>query len=299
MYKRKIAEKDRIVDSPGKRLRQHLGDLTLRNEISYTEAGSLYKDAVLAGAAHCRDMFLQSSQKNMARDMKRRLMRGNPWPKPYHAAVRCWNFRTRTMERKRIPFLLPHEVLGAFCSVPTNLPKLLETEGLDYEGRQHLSTVREAVRTQDIVPLGFWGDGVPVNYDRSESCDCYSFNFPGMTNEGRKLRIPFTCMLKRHNMTPETSDDIMSIFAWSLKCCLAGRYPLARHDNSAWLPQDAARKKLAGQRIGLQAVLLEIRGDWCFFKSIFSLPGWKARPLKQGRPPSAGGLLEYSNANFL
>ena len=48
------------------------------------------------------------------------------------------------------------------------------------------------------LPLGFWVDGVPVKWDRSESIILFTLNFPGQLHADFKtLRIPLTMINKK------------------------------------------------------------------------------------------------------
>ena len=278
MYTKKGYENHNAEMSPSKRLRRHLADLATTNTVSYLEAQSLFQDAVTAGAAHCDDLALpNSTRKNIARDFRTKARKGSPWPKPYYAPIRVWNVKKQEVASKLIPFFLPHDILHCLAHEASNSEKLLQTDGLDYDGRLHLQLIQEQSGSSDLCCLGLWGDGVPCNYDRTESCECYCISFPGMLGRGRKARIPVTGLLKKHTLTRDTPDDILEVIAWSLRCCILGVMPSERHDSSPWLPSDAKRKRLLGKPIGCKAALVEVRGDWSFFKSVFSFPGWREK----------------------
>ena len=75
-----------------------------------------------------------------------------------------------------------------------------------------------------------------------------------------------------------TYDDVFAVIAWSLEALAAGRYPRARHDGEPWRAgEDSQRAKLAGQAMNLRGCLVEVRGDWNFYKSVFSFPQWNER----------------------
>ena len=46
-----------------------------------------------------------------------------------------------------------------------------------------------------------------------------------------------------------------------------------RHDGSAWLKSDKGRESNKGS-FGFFAGLMQLRGDWPFFKSVFGFAGW-------------------------
>ena len=73
----------------------------------------------------------------------------------------------------------------------------------------------------------------------------------------------------------------MDIFCWSMRCLLAGSWPSARHDQAQWLGTDKAqpargRKKEA---LGCHALLLQVRGDWAWYKALFGFKGWASKDM--------------------
>ena len=77
-----------------------------------------------------------------------------------------------------------------------------------------------------MVPLGLWGDGVPGNWDRTESVEVVSLNLPGQSGKYKNLRLPFTA-LSHKLVTYGTFDDIMAVVAWSLQYAVLGKFPTA------------------------------------------------------------------------
>lgn len=74
-------------------------------------------------------------------------------------------------------------------------------------------------------PLGFWIDGVPVKWDRSESIIVFTLNFAGQVPDTfRQLRIPITLVNKKF-VVEETMADILGIIAWSFLRLHAGFFP--------------------------------------------------------------------------
>ena len=87
-------------------------------------------------------------------------------------------------------FMLPHEVLQRMAAVG-NPTKLQETGGLDRTSSEHLHKAVSATGWS-FVPLTLWGDGVPYNWDRSRSIECWVWSLPGQTaSPWKNLRIPF------------------------------------------------------------------------------------------------------------
>ena len=121
------------------------------------------------------------------------------------------------------------------------------------------------------MALGLWGDGVPVNYDRTESVETFSLNVPGIKEPYHTLRLPITA-ISRKQIGPNSWDDILEVVRWSLTSCFLGLHPHTRHDDTAWRKTDKARAKQAGKSLGTKSVLVEVRGDWKFFGETFGFP---------------------------
>ena len=148
---------------------------------------------------------------------------------------------------------------------------LYERTGLDPRSRAHLvDCERQAAAI--LIPLGIWGDGVPCNWDRTESVETLSANLPGRTGDAKSLRMPITG-INHKQMAEDTWDDIMDVVAWSLKYCAVGTLPTERHDGSAWLSHDCHRRKRAAKNSNMagRAALVEVRGDWKMFGETFRL----------------------------
>jgi hypothetical protein len=171
---------------------------------------------------------------------------------------------------------LPHEVVKALLAI-SNKEKLLQKDGLEPRDLEHLQKVAEEFgeNADDLLALGFWCDGVPFNWDRTQSVEVLSFNLPGLKGEWENLRIPITCVPKDWVATDETFHDLLEIVLWSLQCLASGEMPSSRHDRSQWTRSDKWRAKHQGETIGVKAFLVEVRGDWLMMKEVFHLPGWR------------------------
>ena len=169
---------------------------------------------------------------------------------------------------------LVHELVDVIAKW-ADREKLLEEAGMEPRSQEHLAAVREELGVDELLALGIWIDGVPFNWDRSESLEVISLNFPGLTGEWKSLRIPIASIPKDFVATGETFDDILEIVVWSLRHLAVGVNPSARHDNQPWLPSDSARRAKAGQALRISGALVEVRGDWLMMKEVFHMPGWK------------------------
>ena len=131
--------------------------------------------------------------------------------------------------------------------------------------------------------MGIWGDGVPCQWDRTEFVDVLSLILPGVGDPYKNLRIPITA-LPHGMLSTNTWEDIIGVVKKSLVAAAVGRYWNRRADgqedwrtDKAAYASDAKRKKLANKSIGLRAALVEVLGDWKFFKDVFQFPAWNEK----------------------
>jgi hypothetical protein len=272
MFSKRRIDQKFTNEPPSKRLVQHMQNLALENKVSYQEAAELLQEAQEAGMTS--KIPLPRPNSNAARDLRSSAFKRSKWPPLYWANVSVWDDNLQQKVTAALPFLLPHEIIQSFAKHADNACKLFEQDNLDYEGRKHVQHVRDTCGMKNFCCVGLWGDGVPVNWDRSESAECYSINFPGMLGKSELMRVPVTAILKRYVFAKDTMDDILKVIAWSFQICFLGRYPTTRHDGTDWLPSDRKRSKQGGQPLFCRSLLMEVRGDWAFFKSVFSFPGW-------------------------
>ena len=101
--------------------------------------------------------------------------------------------------------------------------------------------MREKLGVADLLGFALHGDGVPCNYDRTESVVVISLNLPGLSGENKRMRIPLV-VLPDSVMTSETYDDIMEVMSWQMRHLLVNAHPTQRHDQKPWLPSDKARE---------------------------------------------------------
>jgi len=177
---------------------------------------------------------------------------------------------------KKLAINLPLELVEMLAKFGEKAA-LLETDGMEPRTKDHLEQVKAELGTLDLLGLGIWIDGVPYNYDRSESLEAVAMNLPGLSGELKNLRLPITVIPKHFVATGETMHDICEIILWSLRHLALGVHPSCRHDGKAWTPADRARAALSGQSIRQRAALVEVRGDWLMMKEVFHLPGWKEK----------------------
>ena len=84
---------------------------------------------------------------------------------------------------------------------------LLGTDNYDQITRDHHAWMKEQLEVEELWGFGLHGDGVPCNYDRTESVCLTSINLPGLTRRNGRLRISLI-ILPDHSISENTFDDI-------------------------------------------------------------------------------------------
>ena len=89
-------------------------DLFLSNLLSGTRTASLVRDAKAARTVYVDDLAKNlGSDSNSCRNLRKKLLRRNKWPKLYYGSVRVLNKRAGVEETIQLPMLLPHELIGS------------------------------------------------------------------------------------------------------------------------------------------------------------------------------------------
>lgn len=168
---------------------------------------------------------------------------------------------------QRLCVSLPSEILGQLWRFSKH-SLLLDTECFDRLSHEHHNAMAETLQCQNLLGLGLHGDGVPCNWDRTESVSMLSINLPGVPGYNGRLRIPVVIVpdwcIGEHSL-----DDIMEVLAWDLRSLLSGSCASCRHDGSPWQKTDAQRSKQSGVLREFKAHLVQVRGDWDWFAKCF------------------------------
>ena len=210
----------------------------------------------------------------IAFDGRRKLLKKNPWPQLYEADVRVLDAKAGCERTELVSFLLPHEVVDALAS-RADRSTLLENNRMDPLTKRHLESCKDQAGSE-LLGCGLWGDGMPCNWNREESVDAISLNFPGFSDKFRSLRVPLVAI--PHGLLSEnTWFDIMAIIKESFVALAVGRHWTERHDGKPWKPRDAKRKKAAGKPLVTKAALVEVRAGWEFYKEVFAFPAWNEK----------------------
>ena len=272
MFHKRAAPDYAEADSAAKRLKANIQDLWLGNDLSAPRVASIFEQAAAAGVAGMGEFACTTSGKNLARDMTRRILKdnkGNKWPPLYVANCKLFEPKTQCEKVCPVAFLLPHEVVAKFVR-KNGLDQCCISDGLCENSKQHLLLCQQKMQCENLVGLAYWGDGVPCTFDKNQSIEVMSWFLPGLMGVDQNIRIPFSIINKRYFTADHaTIDDCMQIFAWSMKALFCGEYPEYDHTG---VKLTGRRAQLAGTSLGCKGVLLEVRGDWAYFKSAFRLP---------------------------
>ena len=210
--------------------------------------------------------------KNYARDIMRLVLQGTTVPPLFWYPVRVWDPVEQRQEVTNMPFNLPHRMLSCMGS-SLNDKYLAERMAPEYRSVFETACGKLGLDPSSTIPIGLHGDGVP--FTKKDSVELLSYNFLG---EPMGDRIPFSGISKMYCckcgcLGRHTFDDMLEVFAWSLRALLCGVHPSIGPRNEPLV--DAALLRDAGTPLQCpKAMLCQVRGDWPFLKQLFSVPVW-------------------------
>ena len=260
------------------RLQANIDALASANLISANRTESLLADAQAAGVKGIKRCIRYDSTENgpnaintnAARGYTRRKLKHSHWPKHYYFQCRLWDPKTSSIKSEEICMDLPHEIAQMLLELGQE-DVLLATPCLDVIGKEQLDDMKVKLGTNKVFAIGLHGDGIPCNYDRTESVFAISMNLPGVGGKWQRMRIPLV-VLPKTRVCAETMYDVFAVIAWSLRHLLSGSWPQSRHDGEPWENcSDNTRKKRQGS-FKVRGALVEVRGDWEFYSQVFGFP---------------------------
>jgi hypothetical protein len=255
---------------PEQELERDLTDLYADNLVSGQRITRLLDKATKAGVKGISKKIQKLGGKNQARAIRRHKLNGSKWPEYYWFDCRVKNRKTEAEYTTNIPILLPLDVLEMIWDL--GMPDvLLSGDNLDTAGKKHMAWMREHLQVDELMGWGMHGDGIPCNYDRTESVVMISLNLPGLSGRNGRMRIPLV-ILPDHAMNGHTFDDIMTVIAWSMRHLVSGSRPCCRHDGSPWAKSDATRLKKNDDPLQFRACMVQCRADWDWMGKCFHLP---------------------------
>ena len=197
-------------------------------------------------------------------------MKATQWPKLQVFQVPLKN-KDGTVSDQPLAFLLPHELLFNLSKQSEGcLQVLQETQGLDETCLAHVNKLK-ADWGEDVIPISLWHDGVPFNWDRSDSLEMYSLALPGLASTAeRVLRFPLT-VVAHQLCTKTTHQRIFEILAWSFTAMACGQWPTQGPGGSMY------RHSRSSQPLGYVAALAEFKGDWKMMAEVVGLPSWQTK----------------------
>lgn len=174
------------------------------------------------------------------------------------------------------PFLLPHKFLSTYYAANTQAEWRKTIAGSVGAARQFWSEIRDSpfMRNHPDMPEHLWPSTIPFGmhadggpFSKTDSLFIISFN--SLLGSGTTLRKRFLfTVLRKNEMTPQTLDKALQIFAWSFNALLDGRTP---NVGPSGLPLLGGGERLASSWRG---ALCQVRGDWEFYCSCFGFPRW-------------------------
>ena len=67
--------------------------------------------------------------------------------------------------------------------------------------------------------------------------------------------------------------EAFDFLRWRVEACAEGRWPMRRHNNTAFTEGDEIRATRAGHDL-IRAAVVHVKGDWAEFAHSFGLPPW-------------------------
>ena len=264
-----------------KRLKKDIVDLLASGTIPAERATGLFNNAQASGARGCEEYAnLHPAEHNkfdrsnhVKRNVLRKALKGNHWPKVYMFEAPIHIPSAGLESTGKIPVLLPHELLDALYQHNPLESGLFDHSLLDPTPFNHLkkACAQLSADMSKVIGCSIWADGVPYNSDRSKSFEVISLQI--LSAASSSMRFPVAVVPKHWMQKQETWDSLWCILKWSLQAAASGLWPANRHDGTAFGALENHRKKKAGKPL-TRAILLQVKGDWSFYKNVLYLPGW-------------------------
>ena len=254
---------------PEQVFQEDVEDLLAENLVSGQRIAKLLDKASKAGIKNITPKIRRTVGKNQARDIRRNKLKWSKWPDYYWFNCRLRERRTDKEFSALIPMNLPSELLEVLWDLGL-AEALLSEKNLDTAGKSHMQWMREQLGVTELWGWGLHGDGIPCNYERTESVVTVSLNLPGLSGRNGRMRIPLV-ILPDYAVSENTFDDIMEVIAWNMRHLLLGSRACCRHDGDAFNTSDRKRAKKP-TALPFRACLVQVRADWDWMGKCFHLP---------------------------
>ena len=269
MFHKRAREFAGMAPGPDRMVR-NLKHQFLSNQASAASTQELFQDAAAIGIGQARRFAKTGAhgkrKNNLARDLIRACLKGTQWPPVHYVPIEVWDLETQAVITVKLPVLFPHEIVFALAQRSSEA----QLQNLDHACQMTKNNVARAcveLSTPGLVAVGLWGDGVPCNFDRSQSLEMLTMSIVGPPSADN-MRIPLTGINKKYLIKGKTWDQVLEVLAWSFQVLAIGIMPT--NDHRGRLFQGKSRR-WAGKKLP-QAVLAEMRGDWGWFKTCFRFP---------------------------
>ena len=255
----------------------------LLNRIAACELKDDIRKSFGAGAGGVADLAAPSTRDHAARSLHRAISKGCDAPPLYEVHdVPIHNPTTgKDGDTATIPVLLPHEVL--WYKLKDNPEMLAHIKNADLPtgvGKLKQDWCKKFdVPSDECFGLGVFGDG--VQHQKRKTVDTITWNV--LESGVFATRILYAIVAKDFLCKCGcagrcTLDPLLTVFVWSLLCLLHNLLPKKRHDLSPWEKSDQERATWKGP-LGFYGAMLQIRGDWAWYKQLFSFPSWAAHSI--------------------
>ena len=192
-----LSKKKRPYDAsslpPEAKLQRNVRDLFGSNALPAQRIQSLVNDIADVSVPSFQGLK-RTLGTNICRNLRRTFLKNCQWPKLYWAEVRVQCLRTSREVKQWCAFCLPHEYIHVLARLGDK-EKVLDDSALDPLSKAHLEKC-QALAGEKLLALGLWGDGVPCNWDRTESVETFTLNLPG-NGEYKLLRLPLTAVSRK------------------------------------------------------------------------------------------------------
>ena len=264
-------------------LKQHF----LSNKLSAKDVAELARSAKSGGNSEESVHLIAKAgnwgkaQKNLARDLLRTTLRGVDMPPLFWWKIYTWDKNSKSRILVDYPFLLPHEMLARIVS-STQLSKLIVAKNDFPELFLRLTKACEnlGLNQQTLIGIGIHGDGVP--FTKTDSMEVLSWNFLALPTADR---IPITSVSKKFLCQCGckgqcTWMEIFKVIKWSLLMLFAGCISQLLPDGMPWSdPSRAGHLLRPLAKLTFRALLLQVRGDWPFLRTLFQFPSWSSQSI--------------------
>ena len=196
-HKRSLPEEDGR-SSAQRLLRAEYDDMFLTGNIQGPRAHRLYRLSAATGNNMMKKRAkLSMDKKHAARNLLKQMVKGSKWPSLYVAHIEAFSQKTQKAVEMKVNFLLPHEIIYMMADKMRDHDALYDISGMAEISQENLAKSCQELGEARRLGLGLWGDGVPVNYDRSQSMEMLCWSLPGHVNNFGLMRVPFTCINKK------------------------------------------------------------------------------------------------------